>query len=89
MDDEGAFKTALRGGRWVDWKQMLAESVNEQLRFRAAYQGARGGEEWFFDASEYELVDPATRAERAAEEAERAEEQALAQKAFEEEIGFS
>lgn len=89
MDDEGAFKTAVRGGRWPDWKQMIAETVNEAYRFRASYQLVNGGREAYFDASEFEFLDPVIREIREKNAAADAEAAKTAQARFEAEIGFS
>lgn len=66
MDDEGAFKTAMRGGRWPDWKQMLAESHNEQVHLRAWFQWSKSTEDndFTFDPSDFEILDPVERALR-------------------------
>lgn len=61
MDENGAFKTAVRGGRWPDWKQMLAEVANEGYRLRSSYHAANSTDEndARFNPSELEFVDPA------------------------------
>ena len=72
MDENGAFKAAAeRGGHWPDWKQMIAEGVNESYRSRALYLHAKYGEDAAFDLSDFYFVDPVTHRERQkAEEAE-------------------
>lgn len=61
MDDEGAFKTAMRGGQWPDWKRMLAESANQQYRSLAWYLAFKSDDDhdFTFDPSDHEFVDPA------------------------------
>lgn len=75
LDDDGAFKTAARGGRWPDWKQMLAEAVNEQYRLRAWYLAFKSTEDndYTFDPSEHEFVDPALQKLRDEQEARDAQ----------------
>lgn len=77
LDEESAFKAdAERGGRWPDWKQMLAEGTNEGYRFRASYHATHSSEEHDvrFDPSELEFVDPAVRKLRDEEERREAEQ---------------
>lgn len=80
MDTEGAFKTqAERGGRWPDWKQMLAEVANEGYRMRASYHAVHSTDDHDvrFDSSDLEFVDPVDYAER--KELEQAESVEAAQ----------
>lgn len=87
MDDEGAFKTALRGGRWPDWKQMLAETTNEAYRLRASYHAAHSTPDVDarFDPEPLYFIGPGL---REAYEAV-AEQEAQAAVDFNAEIGFS
>lgn len=76
MDDDGAFKTAMRGGCWPDWKRMLAEAANEGYRLRAWYQAVNSpeGEDYGFDPAEVEFVDPAVQKLRHEQEQREAEQ---------------
>jgi hypothetical protein len=60
LPDDSAFKTwAERGGRWVDWKRMLAESVNESYRMRSSYLAVNSENgSSAFDTEDYEFMDP-------------------------------
>jgi hypothetical protein len=90
LPEDSAFKTqAERGGRWPDWKQMLAESVNESYRMHAAYNLVNGGEEASFDPSDYEFVDPVDRKRQAELDAMDEEAAEDAQERFESQIGFA
>jgi hypothetical protein len=68
---------------------MLAESVNESYRMRAAYHAVNGGEDAAFDTEPLEFVDPIDREHRARFRAANAEKQAQSQSNFEAELGFS
>lgn len=75
LPEESDLKTAARGGRWPEWKQMLANVFNEQVDMRASYHAAHSTDECDvrFDPSDYYLIDPViakARAEREAVEAE-------------------
>lgn len=79
LPDDSEFKTAAeRGGRWPEWKQMLAEIANEAYRFRASYHAVHSTEEHdaSFDPSPWEFVDPVTRREQAEREQREAERSA-------------
>lgn len=90
LPESGAFKTAAeRGGRWPTWQQMLAESVNESYRLRAAYHVVNGGEDAAFDTEPFEFVDPIDRERREQFKAVAAEQAAQSQSNFEAELGFS
>lgn len=90
LDEESAFKTAAeRGGRWPDWKQMLAESVNESYRMRSSYfaihsEDGKAG----FDTTGFEFIDPVERQarQRAIDAADEAN--AKAQAEFESALGY-
>lgn len=65
LPEDGEFKTqAERGGRWPQWKQMLADSVNMQTNHLAWYladltsRGGEDGEDLRFDPEPYMYVDP-------------------------------
>ncbi len=75
MDDEGAFKTAARGGGWPDWKQMLAEAANQQYRSLAWYLAFKSTDDhdWTFDPTPFLFLDPATRRAQAEQDAVEAE----------------
>ena len=79
LPDDSAVKTAARGGRWSDWKRMLAEVANEAYRFRASYHAVHSTEDndVRFDPSRVEFVDPVVAEVRA--ELERAEAEVAAQ----------
>ena len=79
LPDDSAVKTAARGGRWTDWKQMLAEVANEAYRFRASYHAAHSTDDndVRFDPTPFEFVDPVVAEVRA--EVERAEAEVAAQ----------
>lgn len=88
MDDDGAFKTAAeRGGRWSDWKNMLAEAANSGYRMHASYLIAHGVED-VGDTSDYEFTDPVILKERAEKAQAEAQAQAESQERFEAEIGY-
>lgn len=91
LDDEGEFKTAAeRGGRWPDWKQMLAENVNESYRMRSTYAAVNSeGGDAAFDTSEIEFVDPVERERRAKADTAKAESDAKSQSAFETKLGYT
>ncbi len=77
MDEDGAFKTAARGGRWSEWKQMLAEATNNSYRMLAAYLAFHSTEDndLRFDPKDFYFLDPREReiaAELERQEAEQA-----------------
>jgi hypothetical protein len=79
LPEDGAFKTATRGGRWSLAQQIAAEGVNEQYRMRASYHAAHSTDDndVRFDPTDYEFVDPVIAQARA--EAEAAESAISAQ----------
>jgi len=97
MDENGAFKTATRGGGWPDWKRMLAEGVNEQYRMRASYHAAHSTKEndvrfdpstlYFLDPVERELRDAAVK-QQGADLAERFARDSGTVSDFNAELGF-
>lgn len=90
LPDESAFKTAAeRGGRWPDWKRMVAESVNESYRMRSSFQAANSEEgKAGFDTTDIEFVDPVVRAENDKAAAIKDEADGKAQNAFEHQLGY-
>lgn len=91
MDEEGAFKTAGRGGRWPDWKTMLAESVNEQYRMRASYHAAHSTDDndVRFDPAKWYVLDPVDRELRSKAAEEEAKDVQQSVDEFNAELGFS
>lgn len=90
LPEDSAFKTAAeRGGRWPTWQQMLAESVNESYRLRAAYHVVNGGEDAAFDTEPLLFIDPIDRERRKQFKAFEAELAAQSQNEFESAMGFS
>lgn len=90
LPDESAFKTAAeRGGRWPDWKRMLAESVNESYRMRSSFQAANSeNAEAGFDTADIEFVDPVVRAENDKAAAAKDAADGQAQNTFEHKMGY-
>ena len=89
LPEESAFKTdAERGGRWPEWKRMLAEAVNQGYRMHASYLTAHGVED-VSDTSAYEFVDPVDLAEKRRREELQAAANQQSQIRFEQELGFS
>lgn len=90
LDDESAFKTdAERGGRWSDWKTMLAEVVNEAYRMRSSYFVVNGGADARWDPTEFEFIDPVVRKYRDEIAETDAKVAAESYARFESEIGFN
>lgn len=91
MNEDGAFKTAGRGGRWPDWKAMIAESVNEQYRMRASYHAAHSTKEndVRFDPAKWYVLDPVDRELRSKAAEVEAEEVQQSVDVFNAELGFS
>lgn len=70
--------------------QMLATSVNEQLRLRSSYYAMNSeGGELGFDTEPFEFVDPIVRATRIASTTETAVTTAQAQSDFEDQLGYT
>ena len=90
MDEDGAFKTATRGGGWPTWKRMLAEGVNEQYRMRASYHAAHSTKEndVRFDPSELYFLDPVERELRDVAVKQQGAETDQAVSHFNAELGF-
>lgn len=91
LPEEGAFKTATRGGRWPDWKQMLAEVYNEQLRMRSSYHAAHSTKDndVRFDPKDFYFMDPAQRELQAAAAKRAGEDLQQLVADFNAELGFS
>jgi hypothetical protein len=73
LPEAGVYKTALRGGKWPEWMQIIAEIHKEVALYRASYYV--GGDNEYQPAG---FLDPSER-ERAfldAQEAERFIEEA-------------
>jgi hypothetical protein len=79
LDDESAYRTALRGGYWSEKQLIQAEIYNELALLRSAYFTVNGPEGSGYEP--FQFVDPIVRIEKAIEqhaedeEAEQAEEQ--------------
>lgn len=70
LPDEGAFKTAVRGGAWTEDQLIAAETFNEIARLRASYHAVNGGKDGTYEPFAFE--DPLAR--RRKEQAKAAEE---------------
>jgi len=90
LPEESAFKTAAeRGGRWPDWKQMIAEGVNESYRMRSAFQAANSEDgKAGFDTEPFEFLDPIDAAARDEVGATKEAETARSVSTFESDISF-
>ncbi len=90
LPEESAFKTAAeRGGRWPDWKQMIAEGVNESYRMRSAFQAANSEDgKAGFDTEPFEFLDPIDARARDEAGATKEAETARSVSTFESDISF-
>ncbi|MGV0634497.1 hypothetical protein ABQE69_09020 [Mycolicibacillus trivialis] len=71
MPEEGAFRTAVRGGSWSEPELVAAETYNELARLRASYHAVNGGEKSAYEPFTFD--DPTLREEKHKEAAELAE----------------
>lgn len=80
LPEDSEFKTAAeRGGRWPEWKTMLARSVNMQTHQLAWYLAmhSSGDVDLRFDPDPLLLIDPVDMARK--QEQEQAEQEQAAQ----------
>lgn len=89
LEDDSEFKKAAeRGGRWPDWKQMLAEQVNEAYRLRSGFQAVHSKDgEAGFDTRDFEFVDPVVHEARRQAAAAMADAEQQRQDRFDAELG--
>lgn len=89
LDDESAFKTALRDGRQSRARRVVEETLNEALRLRSSYEmvASQGQVQW--DASEFAWNDPVDEIERAKKRESEAEERDNVEEDIFADLGFT
>jgi hypothetical protein len=75
--------------KWDEDKTIAAETYNELLRLRAAYNLVHGGVEATFDADEHAFINPERRAQRIREAVEAEADQYRRTSDFNAQIGFA
>jgi hypothetical protein len=87
LPENGAYKTALRGGYISTAELVPQETYNEIARLRAAYYRVTGGEESVYEP--FQFVEPVARLQQAIDEAVEDEEAEGDTEQMYDDMGFS